>query len=236
MNSDVAIIIPSRLGSRRLAEKALAKIGDLTMIERVVIAAKQTPYQVYVATDSDLIAQLSQKQGAKTIITPKECSSGTERVFAAYKIGKLNHTTIVNVQGDMPFIEPDTISAVAHMCKTEQYEITTAVAKTDPVYAALPSNVKAILDVNGRALYFSRSMIPHNSNSYLCHIGIYAFKAASLVKFCALAPADLEKVENLEQLRALYHNMSIGACTVANMPISVDTQDDLAQAILLLSK
>lgn len=236
MSSDIAIIIPSRIGSTRLAQKALAKIGHLTMIERVVIAAKQTPYDVYVATDSTIIADLAQSQGAKTILTYQECASGTERVFAAYNIEKLTHKIIINLQGDMPFIQSDTISKVAQTCQSSNWEITTAVAKTNRQYASSESNVKAILDSNYRVMYFSRAMIPHNSNSYFCHIGIYAFKAPSLAKFCTLAPTDLEKIENLEQLKALYHNMSIGACLVDNMPISVDTIDDLAQARLFLTK
>ena len=227
--TNIAIIIPSRLDSTRLPQKPLAKIANLTMIEQVVIAAKHTPYDVYVATDSRDIANLSAQQGAIPVMT-EEHATGTERVFAATEILGLSHDVIINLQGDMPFIEPSTIIAVANMCQEHDYDITTAVAKADASYAQSLSNVKAIIDGRGKALYFSRSMIPHNSTTYLCHIGIYAFKRPALKKFCQLAHTNLEKTENLEQLRALYHGMSIGACIVDNMPISVDTPDDLQNA------
>ena len=232
---DIAIIIPSRIGSVRLPNKPLAKIGDLTMIERVAIAALKTGISsVYVATDSDEIAELAKKQGAQAIITEAECVSGTDRVFLASQIASLPHKVIVNVQGDMPFVDPLVIKQVAEMCLNSDFDITTAVAKASAGYATSVSNVKAIVDKNGRALYFSRSMIPYNALSYLCHIGIYAFKRDSLERFCSLPATEIEKSESLEQLRALHNGMSIGALLATSMPISVDTKDDLASAIAVL--
>jgi len=234
---DIAIIIPSRLGSVRLPKKPLAKIGDLTMIERVSMAALKTGISaVYIATDSTEIGALAEKSGAKAIITDKECASGTDRVFLASQIANLPHKVIVNVQGDMPFVDPDVILQVAKMCLDTDFDITTAVSEANPEYAASVSNVKAIDDKNGRALYFSRAMIPHNAQTYLCHIGIYAFKRDALSKFCSLPTSEIEKSESLEQLRALHNGMSIGACRAASMPISVDTADDLAAAIAVLQQ
>ena len=228
----LAIVIPSRIGSARLPRKPLAKIGDLTMIEHVVIAAKKTSINsVYVATDSTDIADLAIAQGAKAIIIDQECSSGTDRVFLAAKIADLSHEVIINLQGDMPFIDPCTIEKVALMALNQDYDITTALAYKNPEYAQSKSNVKAVVDRSARALYFSREMIPHNAQRYLCHIGIYAFKTAALQKFCNLSPSSLEKAENLEQLRALENGMTIGTCLVDDMPISVDTALDLDDAI-----
>lgn len=232
---DIAIIIPSRLGSVRLPKKPLARIGDFTMIERVCIAALKTGIaDVYVATDSREIAALAEKHGAKAIITDRECASGTDRVFLASTIANLQHKVIVNVQGDMPFIDPDVILQVAKMCLDANYDITTAVASASIEYAKSTSNVKAIVDKFGRALYFSRAMIPYNADSYLCHIGIYAFKRDALQRFCSLPVCEVEKSEGLEQLRALDNGMSIGAWGAASMPISVDTQADLDAAIACL--
>ena len=203
---------------------------NLTMIERVVQAAKQTNYDVYVATDTQEIASLAELQGAISVITDESCASGTDRVFRAMQILSLQHEVIVNLQGDMPFIEPSVIASVANMAASTSYDITTAVAKTDAIYAQSPSNVKAVIDTDGRALYFSRALIPYDSSTYLCHVGIYAFKRNVLEKFCHLPQCDLEKLENLEQLRALYNQISIGTCQINNMPISVDTPDDLQSA------
>jgi 3-deoxy-manno-octulosonate cytidylyltransferase (CMP-KDO synthetase) len=228
--TNAAIIIPSRIGSVRLINKAIAKIGDLTMIEHVILAAKKTGLDVYVATDDDKIAQKAALQKAEVIMTDPDCASGTDRVFAAMEIARLQHKVIVNLQGDMPFIDPAIIAEVAKMCLETDFDITTAVSMITSEYAQKISNVKAVLDKNNRALYFSRSLIPNNASTYFGHIGVYAFKRDSLRQFCNLPMAEIEQFEKLEQLRAMYNGMSIGACTVQTMPISVDTYDDLEMA------
>jgi 3-deoxy-manno-octulosonate cytidylyltransferase (CMP-KDO synthetase) len=229
---NIALIIPSRLNSTRLPQKPLAKIGSMTMIEHVVLAGIKSGIEsVYVATDSADIANLAEERGAKAIITNQECVSGTDRVFLAAQLADLPHEVIINLQGDMPFVDPQVIAQVGQMCANGDWDITTAVAPAKVEYAKSSSNVKAIVDQNGRALYFSRSMIPYNALEYLCHIGIYAFKKEALQKFCSLPMSAIEKAESLEQLRALDNGMTIGACRVADMPISVDTPEDLANAI-----
>jgi 3-deoxy-manno-octulosonate cytidylyltransferase (CMP-KDO synthetase) len=233
---NVALIIPSRLGSTRLPQKPLAKIGSMTMIEHVVLAAMQSDIEaIYVATDSKDIAYLAEARGAKAIITDKECASGTDRVFHASQIANLQHEVIINLQGDMPFVDPQVIKQVATMCLSHDYDITTAISPSDNEYAQSKSNVKAIVNKHGKALYFSREMIPHNALQYFCHIGIYAFKNAALRKFCSLPISDIEKAESLEQLRALDNGMTIGACQANEMPISVDTPEDLQKAIDLFN-
>lgn len=234
MHSDVAIIIPSRIGSVRLSNKPLQNIGNIPMIAHVLRQVKLTTLEnIFVATDSNLIAETVSNYGGQFILTKPECPSGTDRVYEAFQEipNNQNIKYILNVQGDMPFVEPESILAVIENLKNTNYDITTPVAKVGVEVADSASNVKAIVDNNNKALYFSRSLIPHGANEFLYHIGIYGFRKDALNKFVKLAPSSLELSEKLEQLRALQNGMSIGVCHVANIPISVDTQEDLDKAI-----
>lgn len=234
MHSDVAIIIPSRLDSVRLIKKPLQTIGNISMIEHVLRQVHATGLKnIFVATDSRAIAQKVTNYGGQFILTKPHCPSGTDRVYEAFQCIHDNHNIdyILNVQGDMPFIEPETIITVIENLKKSNYEIVTPVAKIDRQLASSNSNVKVVTDSNNRALYFSRSLIPHGASEFLYHIGIYGFRKTALKKFVTLPPSSLEQSEKLEQLRALENNMSIGICYVNNIPISVDTEEDLNQAI-----
>ncbi len=234
MHSDVAIIIPSRLSSFRLNKKPLQLIGNITMIEHVVSQVLASGLKnIFVATDSEEIAEKVKDRGGQFIFTSPSCSSGTERVYEAFQLIPDNHNIhyIINVQGDMPFIESETITTVIENLKNSNYDIITPVTKVSLSLANHSSNVKVIADSNNRALYFSRSVIPHGASEFLYHIGVYGFRKKALHKFVKLPPSSLEQSENLEQLRALENNMSIGVCYVNNVPISVDTEEDLNQAI-----
>ncbi len=234
MHFDVAIIIPARLGSQRLANKPLKMIGDLTMIEHVVKQVQKTGVaNLYVATDSEEIASKAQRVGGKYIMTDSDCLSGTQRVYQAFK--KLpNHDSInyiLNVQGDMPFVDSQAISEVIENLKNSGRDIVTPVTKVDLETISGDSNVKVIIDNNNKALYFSRSLIPHGATEFLYHVGIYGFTALALEKFANLPASYLENTEKLEQLKALENGMDIGVCYVDNVPISVDTAEDLEKAI-----
>jgi 3-deoxy-manno-octulosonate cytidylyltransferase (CMP-KDO synthetase) len=234
MHSDVAIIIPSRLNSVRLSQKPLQSIGGISMIEHVLKQVQLTNLKnIYVATDSEAIAQKVTDAGGKFILTTAKCESGTDRVYEGLKaIVDNNHIHyIINVQGDMPFVEPESIIKVIETLKAGVYDIMTPVAKVGIEIANSPSNVKVITDHHDKALYFSRSLIPYGADEFLYHVGIYGFRLAALTKFMQLSPSALEISEKLEQLRALQNGMSIGVCYVDNIPISVDTQDDLDKAI-----
>ena len=234
MHSDVAIIIPSRLGSVRLEKKPLKKIGSMSMIEHVLSQVQRTGLKnVFVATDSEEIAEKVLNIGGQVILTSPDCQSGTDRVYDALNsIADLqNIEYVVNVQGDMPFVEPESIITVIESLKSGTHDIMTPVAKVGIEIADSNSNVKVITDHNDKALYFSRSLIPHGASEFLYHVGIYGFRKAALTKFMGFPPSSLELSEKLEQLRALQNNMSIGVCYVDNIPISVDTQDDLDKAI-----
>ncbi|WP_341790485.1 3-deoxy-manno-octulosonate cytidylyltransferase [Rickettsia endosymbiont of Polydrusus tereticollis] len=233
-HSDVAIIIPSRLGSTRLAEKPLKLIGSLSIIERVFTNVTRTNLEhIYVTTDSEKIADKITKLGGKVIFTDSNIPCGTNRVYEAFtKIpDNTNINYVVNVQGDMPFIEPSSIIKAIEELKKNDYDIMTPVVKVGIDVVKDHSNVNAVVDLKGRALYFSRSIIPNGAKDFLYHVGMYVFRKNALKRFVELEPTSLEKIERLEQLRALENGMSIGTCLVDNVPISVDTEEDLIKAI-----
>lgn len=233
---DVALVIPSRIGSTRLARKALEKIGDKTMIEHVVDRALESGLtNIFVATDSDEIAEKVHK--VNVIMTPSDLPSGTDRVYAAVAQLDRRFEYVINLQGDMPFIDPRIITQIAQESRVNEFDITTPVVKfnaTDTnakIDFFSPANVLAVAsESTGRALYFSRMAIPYSADYYLYHIGVYGYKRGSLERFVKLPVSHLEMRERLEQLRALENGLTIGVSVVENAPISVDTAEDLEDA------
>jgi 3-deoxy-manno-octulosonate cytidylyltransferase (CMP-KDO synthetase) len=242
-----AIIIPSRLGSTRLPNKPLALIHGKTLIEHCYDSAiKANCGEVFVATDSEEIAQIITKIGGNAIMTPSDLPSGTDRIFHAYnqiikdQIGK-EFDFIVNLQGDVPNISPIIIQKTIQTIQKTGCDISTAVMKISKETAQIPSCVKAVLAGDGefrKALYFSRQPVPHNSETFFEHVGLYVYTVESLKKFTSLPESTLEKAEKLEQLRAIENGMTIHACIVDSSlkPISIDTQEDLNRAINLMKK
>ncbi|MDP4708885.1 MAG: 3-deoxy-manno-octulosonate cytidylyltransferase [Rickettsiaceae bacterium] len=233
MHSDVAIIIPSRIGSTRLPRKALAKIGELSLIEHVVRGLKDVAgNNVYVATDSEEIAALAELSGAIAIMTDEDCATGSDRVFQAFqKIpGRDKIKYIINIQGDMPFVKAAIVNKIIDGLKNGIGDIVTPVVKVDEDIALSNSNVKVVTNNLGQAMYFSRSLIPHGASEFLYHVGIYGFSRDALEHFVNLPQGECEKLEKLEQLRALEHGMKIGVCLSDDIPISVDTPGDLEKA------
>jgi 3-deoxy-manno-octulosonate cytidylyltransferase (CMP-KDO synthetase) len=233
MHSDVAIIIPSRIGSTRLPKKALARIGEKSLIEHVISRlALVAVDNLYVATDSEEIAKLVESAGATAIMTDEDCPSGSDRVFQAFqKIpdrDKINY--IINVQGDMPFIDASVVDRIIDGLKKGDGEIVTPVVKVGRDVADNSSNVKVVACNQGRAMYFSRSLVPHGATEFLYHVGIYGFKRDALEKFVNLPQSKYEQIEKLEQLRALEQGIKIGICFSNDIPISVDTPEDLDKA------
>lgn len=233
-HQDVAIIIPSRLSSTRLKQKPLQLIGSITLIERVFKQVIQAGLEhTYVATDSEEIANIIKKAGGRVIFTDSAIPTGTDRTYEAFKLipNNQNINYIVNVQGDMPFIEPSSILKIIEYLKNSEYDIVTPVVKVDRESVEASSNVTVAVDSAGKALYFSRSLIPNGAEEFLYHVGMYGFRKSALEKFVSLKPTFLEKTERLEQLRILENGMTIGTCLVDNVPISVDTEEDLKKAI-----
>ena len=239
MKKKVIIIIPARLASTRLPNKPLAIIEGKTMIQRVYEQAlKANLGEVIIATDGEKIANEIKKFGGKYILTNPDLQSGTDRIYSAYKLLKEDFDIIVNVQGDLPNIDPNVISECVNLSLENDCDIATVASKISDISEINnPNVVKIALAQNGLALYFSRSAIPFSKNindDYFHHIGIYAYKKNALEKFINLSPSPLEKRESLEQLRALENGMKIAVKIVNAHPLSVDTQEDLDKVINLI--
>jgi len=231
------IIIPVRMASTRLPNKPMADIAGQTMIARVYKQAlKANVGEVLIACDCNEIADEAQRINANFIITDPNLPSGTDRIFSALEQYQLStqreFSTITNLQGDLPDIDPEVIVNAVELAQNSDFDITTvATVIKEPSQINNPNIVKIALSKDSRALYFSRSPIPYskdNDGEYLHHIGIYVYKISALKKFVKLPVSPLEKRESLEQLRALENNLSIGVRIVDNHPLSVDTAEDLA--------
>lgn len=232
MSQKILTIIPVRLASTRLPNKPLADICGKTMIHRVHEQALAAGLgDVAIACDGEEIAAEAKKIGAKFVITDPNLPSGTDRIYAAYKSFPGDFDVIVNLQGDLPNIDPQVIRAAADAALRPDCDIATVASKIkNREEITNPNVVKIAIAESGRALYFSRCPIPHakeNSADYFHHIGIYAYKKSALEKFVKLAPSALERRESLEQLRALENDMKIFVKIVETHPLSVDTKEDL---------
>ncbi len=238
----VVIAIPSRLGSTRLPNKPLADIEGLPMIVRVLNQAKKTGISdIYVAAAEPEIIKAVEDNGGQGVLTSPELPSGTDRIYQGLmKLGyKGKFKYIVNVQGDLPTVAPQVIKDCINLISDEDYDfdIVTAVAlvkkeeeKTNPNVVKAVVSWKDEKKKYGEALYFSRATVPHGEGDLWHHIGLYAYKASALEKFVNLLPSELEKREKLEQLRALENNMKIGVVRTEDIPLGVDTPEDLEKA------
>jgi 3-deoxy-manno-octulosonate cytidylyltransferase (CMP-KDO synthetase) len=239
LNKKFLIIIPVRLASTRLPNKPLADIFGKTMIQRVYEKAIEANIgDVLIACDGKEIADEVKKFGGKYVITDPNLPSGTDRIFAAYKeaASSQDFDAIINLQGDLPNIDPGAIKAAANSLR-DGFDISTIASKIknrDEINNPNVVKIAVAPDASGagNAFYFSRSPIPHGdvkTDDYYHHIGIYAYTKESLEKFVSLAPSSLEKRESLEQLRALENNMKIAVQIVDTHPLSVDTKEDLEE-------
>jgi 3-deoxy-manno-octulosonate cytidylyltransferase (CMP-KDO synthetase) len=241
------VVIPARHASTRLPGKPLLPIAGKPMVIRVAEqAAKSGAQQIWIATDHHAIANVVHEHGFKACLTKETHSSGTDRIAEVVEQrGWPDDTIVVNVQGDEPLIPPGLIHAVAeHLHRHPECAIATAChAIHDEAAMRNPNIVKAVLDKDSNALYFSRAPIPYPRDAFahqqplpdglpvLRHIGIYAYRASFLRAFGQLAPAGIEHFEALEQLRALYHGYKIGVYLAAEAPpAGVDTEQDLHMA------
>ena len=236
MSSKIAIFIPVRLASTRLPNKPLADILGKTMIQRVYEKAVEADLgPVFIACDGEEIANHVKSFGGKFVITDPNLPSGTDRIYAASQAIDQKFDIIINLQGDLPNIDPQVIRAASDAASRYDCDIATVASKIkNHTEITNPNVVKiavAFADDNcGNALYFSRAAIPYskeNAGDYFHHIGIYAYKRKALEKFVNLQPSQLEKRESLEQLRALENKMKIAVQIVDAHPLSVDTAEDL---------
>lgn len=234
----IIIFIPARLGSTRLPNKILADIKGQAMIVRVCEQAKLSGYSnISVACCEQKVADLVIKHGYNAIMTDPDLPSGTDRIYQAFKKISNNQDIdiIVNLQGDLPNIEPQIISDTIKVLENNpDADIATAVvAIKDQKLVDDPNVVKAIVNFansdNSEVHYFSRAKVPYGVKNLYEHIGIYAYRRKILEKFIKLTPSYFEQAEKLEQLRAIENSMRIFACNIPyqQKPISVDTQEDL---------
>lgn len=239
------VIIPARMASTRLPGKPLADISGVPMIVRVwQQAMKAAIGPVLVAAAEREIADAITQAGGKAVLTDPDLPSGSDRIYAALQsfdaAGK--HDVVVNLQGDLPALDPADVKAVADALGATGADIATLVAEIDDAKDFdNPNVVKPVVawepgGQRGRALYFTRTRAPHGDGTLFHHIGIYAYKRDALARFVSLPPSPLEKREKLEQLRALEAGMTIAAVRVAKVPLSVDTPEDLAKARAHISK
>jgi 3-deoxy-manno-octulosonate cytidylyltransferase (CMP-KDO synthetase) len=227
------IIIPARMASTRLPGKPLADIGGLPMIVQVwKKAVASAAGQVVVACDGQEIADAVHQAGGQAVLTDADLPSGSDRIFQALQsIDPAGHyDVVVNVQGDMPTLDPSIITQALALLANPQVDIGTLAALiTDEKEKTDPAVVK-IARAGSRALYFSRATIPYGEGPLYHHIGIYAYRRSALERFVSLPPSPLEQREKLEQLRALEAGMRIDVAIVDVVPLGVDTPETLEKA------
>jgi len=235
---DVLIIIPARLAATRLPGKPLADIAGEPMIVHVMRRAERAGVgPVAVATDSEAVAACVEKAGGRAVMTSAAHVSGSDRIFEALAAldPEGEAATVVNVQGDLPTLDPADIAAALRPLADPAVDIATLAAEIREERDRLDPNVVKVVGSQLapdrlRALYFTRASAPAGEGPLYHHIGLYAFRRAALARFVALPPSSLEERERLEQLRALEAGMRIDATIVDSVPLGVDTPEDLARA------
>ncbi len=257
---NIAIAIPARYGSTRFPGKPLAKIGGKSMVSRVVDVAREAAgdnpdISIFVTTEDERIAAHAAEIGVVCILTPDDCATGSDRVLAALRQLDDWPDFVLNLQGDAPFTPPSVVKAIIEAFKKNpKAEVITPVhrlrwddldrlreaKKTTPF-----SGTTAIVDSDGRALWFSKNILPAmrkeddlraegNVSPVYQHIGLYGFRTDILERFCALPQGVYEKLEGLEQLRMIENGIEV--CTVkvefdtGRIQSGIDTPEDLERA------
>jgi 3-deoxy-manno-octulosonate cytidylyltransferase (CMP-KDO synthetase) len=238
------VLIPARMASARLPGKPLAPIDGVPMIVHVLRRARDAAIgRVAIACAEAEIAAAVVQAGGEAVLTDPGHPSGSDRIFEA--LGRLDperrHDVVVNLQGDLPTLEPALPRAALGLLDDPAVDIGTLAAEIrDPQERTDPNVVKAVVSAapgakRGRALYFTRATAPYGEGPLYHHIGLYAYRRPALERFVALPQSPLERRERLEQLRALEAGMRIEVGFVDTVPLGVDTPADLARAEVLLA-
>jgi len=237
-------MIPARYEALRFPGKLMQDLGGKSVILRTYLATVKTNLfeAVYVVTDSQIIFDEITHNGGKAIMSLGNHESGSDRIAEA--VTDMNVDIVVNVQGDEPFTNKDTLAALLAVFKKDTAKKIALASLMTPLKSQEdidnPNNVKVVVDKNNFAQYFSRSVIPYNRAQteviYYKHIGIYAFRKQALIDFTNLPMAPLEMAEKLENLRFIHNNMPIKMIVVNDNPIGIDTPEDLEKARQLLDK
>ncbi len=235
----IIAVIPARYASTRFHAKLMEDLGGKTVILRTYEAAQKSNLfdDVFVVTDSNLIFDEIVSNGGKAIMSIKEHESGSDRIAEA--VENIDVDIVVNIQGDEPFINTvalEKLIAVYTNDTENKVDLASLMCEiTDEDEINNPNNVKVVVDQNGFALYFSRSVIPYPREKnvgvrYMQHIGIYAFRKQALLDFYSLPMKSLEASEKLEQLRYLEFGKRIKMVKTTEKSIGIDTKEDLDKA------
>ena len=241
-------VIPARYASTRFPAKPLVDIGGQSMIKRVYNQVKKSESiaKVIVATDHSKIVEHVKSFGGDVCMTSESHASGTDRCFEVLKKETDPFDYVINIQGDEPFISPHQIDLLASLLDgiTELATLSKKIENKEQLFS--PNVVKIVLTTDYKALYFSRSPIPHirniaqdqwlNKHTFYKHIGMYAYRTDILEKLTKLSISSLERAESLEQLRWLENGYSIKVAETTEETIGIDTPEDLEKAILFLNK
>jgi len=243
--ADAIAIIPARFASKRLPGKALVDLAGRPMIERVYRRATRatTTLRTIVATDDDRIRKAMESAGGEVVMTAADHESGSDRIAEVARA--LECAIVVNVQGDLPLIDPKMIDRLVEALRNDEAvgiaTVAVPIRSTDELDN--PAIVKVVCDARGYALYFSRAPIPFDRDSpgqvsgALHHVGLYAYRRETLLRFSELAATALERKEKLEQLRALEHGIRIAVVVCDGAPpLAVDTPSDLENVRQALAK
>lgn len=233
-------VVPARLASTRLPEKMLADLGGKPLVVRTAesVLASGAFARVIVATDHERIAAAVQAAGLEAMLTDPAHPSGTARVgeVARRTAGEL----FVNIQGDEPLVDGEGLRRLVAAFADPAVEMATLWFPLRPEDEANPNAVKVVADAAGNALYFSRSLIPYPRSREgfrpRKHVGVYGYRRATLLRLLDLPATDLERVESLEQLRALYHGIPIRLVEASRDSVGVDTPADLERVRLFLQR
>lgn len=244
--TDFIGIIPARYASSRFPGKPLALIGGVPMVVRVCRQASQALDKVYVATDSEKIADVVSEYGFSVVMTSDKHKTGTDRIAEAVRKLGFENGVVINIQGDEPFVDPSQIKGVMECFDDPSTDIATLARPFDRsagIEAVRdPNKVKVVFSPAGKALYFSRSVIPYvrgveekdwmEKQKFYVHVGMYAYRAGVLSRLSALPQSPLELAESLEQLRWLENGYNIKVAETLAPTIGIDTPEDLAAAQL----
>jgi len=233
-------VIPARIGSTRLPNKPLRLLAGEPLVTRVIERVREHGLmdELVVATDSPMVAQVVERAGVTAVLTSEDHPSGTDRVAEVVNQPAFeDFDVVVNIQGDEPFISEAAIKGALERVGGGD-DVGTAASPLTAEEAANPTKAKVVTDVTGRALYFSRAMIPHRRDAghsaeglYWGHLGIYAYTRDALARWVACPVTPVEDAEKLEMLRALQHGLTIGVAPIDEEPHpGVDTLDDLNRA------
>lgn len=237
----IVALIPARYAASRFPGKLMQMLGDKPVIVHTYLNTRATGLfdDVIVVTDSDEIYLAIQQFGGKAILSRKEHASGTDRI--AEVAVHIDADVFINVQGDEPFVYKDALDSLCKLFSDPSTVVASLMHRIEKHAAENPNAVKVVTDVEGNALYFSRSLIPYlrdakDSCTYYKHIGVYGYRKEALLFISKLDPTRLEVAEKLEQLRIIENGMKIKLAEIKEWSVAIDTPEDFERAKIILEQ